>query len=117
MNGRTPKRRVTRRLKRPDLRSATKPRVALAWTHALLRSVLRKAASNAWTFTVCRYEPHGPLLTVRSNASRWGFGGPLVHDGQVVSVWADEISSANRQQIPGKAGDPASGRMESFSLA
>ena len=47
-----------------------------------------------------RYEPHGSLLTARSNASRCGFSGPLAHDSQVVSVWADnsQVPIANRSR-------------------
>ena len=36
------------------------------------------------------------------------FRSPLVHNGQVASVWADEISCADRKVILGEAGDPAS---------
>jgi len=101
-----------RRSKRPDLRFMTKPaEMALRWTRTLLRGDRRDAAGEcvplSRTFTVRTNEPHGPALTIRCDASPWGFGGLLLRNGQVVSFWADKITDADRKVIPGEAGDPA----------
>ena len=104
---------MKRRAKLPNnLRFVTKPaEMALRWTRALLQGDLRDASGEcvplSRTFTIRRDEPHAPSLAIRCDASPWGFGGLLLQDGQVVSVWADEISSADRKVIPGEAGDPA----------
>ena len=90
----------------------TKPaEMALRWTRTLLQGDLLDAKGEcvplSRTFTVRRSGSQGPRLTIRCDASPWGFGGLLESDGEVVSLWADEVSERDRKVIPGEAGDPA----------
>ena len=100
-----------RRAKLPDMRFVTKPAVmALRWTRTLLQVDIRGADGVCLplsrTFTA-RRGARGPRLTLRCDASPWGFGGLLEREDKVVAYWADEITSLDRRVCPGAAGDPA----------